>query len=253
MSIKFIRFSKYIFLVLMCVSCSLHSWYFRYRPSAPVIKNQTEESVRAPLVTVLLAPGGDIHNQGRSLEHQFEYTSTMACAQSLKNTIETLYPDVRVLISHKVGEIVQPFQVATMSNTMDVDLVISLHCYHEAGAKPVISLYHYSNGADFVSKVSYVSWYTTDAAYLFSKDTTLSWAKMFTHELATPAYSTLFNVAGPYKVPFRPLSGIKVPAMGIEMSLKQDEDWATYVEPIAHACKPLFGILVHAKIHMEGV
>jgi hypothetical protein len=43
------------------------------------------------------------------------------------------------------------------------------------------------------------------------------------------------------------LSGIKVPAVGIEMSLKQDEDWSTYVDPIARSCKPLFDVLVHAK------
>jgi len=249
MSIKL----NYVLTLLLYTPSLVYSWYFHYNPNVVVAKNNTEENVRVPLVTIMLAPAGDIHNQGRSLEHQFEYTCTMTCAQSLKSTIESLYPDVRVLISHKSSEIVQPFQVATMSNTMDVDLVISIHCYHEVGAKPVICLYYYSNGADFVSKVSRVSWYATHEAYLFSKNTTLSWASMFARELGASDYNTLFNVVGPCKLPFKPLSGIKVPAVGIEMSLKQDEDWSTYVDPIARSCKPLFDLLVHSKMHMEGV
>jgi len=251
MSIKIIKFFKYIFFVLLCMPFSLLSWYFNYRPSA--VQSRPEEVVRAPLITVMLAPSGDIHNQGRSLEHQFESACTMKCARSLKDTLESLYPDVRVLISHTIGEKVQPFQVATMSNTMDVDLVLSLHCYHEMGTKPIISLYHYSNGSDFVSRFSRVSWYAVDAAYLFSKNTTSSWIKMLADGLTSSGYSALFHVSGPYKVPFKPLSGIKVPAIGIEMSLRQDEDWSTYIEPIAYACKPVVDILIHAKRHMESI
>jgi hypothetical protein len=253
MSMKSTQFLAHVSLITLCATGQLYSWYFHYQTHASVTNNQNSGTTRAPLVTILLAPAGDVHNQGRSLEHQFEHSITMTCAQSLKNTIETLYPDVRVLISHRMGESYHTFQVATMGNTMDIDLVISLHCYHEEGAKPIISLYHYSNGNDFVNKMSRAAWHTPDTAYLWSKDTTCSWIKILTRELKSPAYATLFNVTGPYKLPFKPLSGIKVPAIGIEMSLKQDDDWSTYIDPLAHAHKSIFDLLIHTKTQADSL
>ena len=70
---------------------------------------------QAPLMTVLLVPAGDARNQGRSLEHQFESTSSMACVLSLKAALEKTYPEMRVIVSHKAGDIVQQYQIPTMA------------------------------------------------------------------------------------------------------------------------------------------
>ena len=214
---------------------------------------QANMAQQAPLVTLMLVPAGDARNQGRSLEHQFESSSSMAYALNLKAAIEKTYPEIRVIISHKAGEIVQQFQIPTMANTVGIDLVMTINCYHEPGPKPELYIYQFSYGADFVSKMTELSWYTIDSAYLFSKSRTHTWALDLIHGLDSAAYKALFTVHGPYRVPFKPLVGIKVPALGLEMSLQQDGDWTVFVDPIVASLDQIVRPLIKQATVLEVV
>ncbi|MGP0069049.1 MAG: hypothetical protein ACLQGP_36295, partial [Isosphaeraceae bacterium] len=201
MSIKKFGPLKGLIILAFLAPSYLMCWYFNYKPNTikPV---QTNMAQQAPLMTVLLVPAGDARNQGRSLEHQFESTSSMACVLSLKAALEKTYPEMRVIVSHKAGDIVQQYQIPTMGNTLGVDLVVTLNCYHEPGPKPELFIYHYSYGADFINKLTELSWYTVQSAYLFSKDTTHAWASIMANKLNADACTSLFTIRGPYKMPF---------------------------------------------------
>ena len=208
---------------------------------------------QVPLVTLLLVPAGDACNQGRSLEHQFESSSTMAYALSLKTSIEKQYPEVRAMVSHRAGEVIRQFQIPTMANTLDIDLVLTINCYHEQGPKPEIFVYQFSYGQEFVSKLTELSWYTLDSAYLFSKNITCSWVSMLAHELSADVYKAMFTLHGPFKIPFKPLLGIKVPAIGLEISLKQDNDWNVFVDPLVAGLEPIVRPLIKQRASLGGV
>lgn len=248
-----IKLSKSIYVVCMAIvvlfPCSVMPWYFNYRPST-ISQLQASEPVQAPMLTLLLVPAGDAHNQGRSLEHQFESSSSMAYALSVKASIEKKYPEIRVIVSHTAGGVVGRNQIPTMANTLGIDLVLTINCYHEQGAKPELYIYQFSYGDDFVSKLTELSWYTIDSAYLFSKNTTQQWATTLVHELNSAAYTFLFAVRGPYKLPFKPLIGIKVPAIGLEMSLKQDGDWTVFVDPLVTSLEPIVSPLIKQRASM---
>jgi hypothetical protein len=226
-------------------------WYFKYKPNKPsAVQAETQKPV---YMTLLLVPAGDAHNQGRSLEHQFESGSTMALVYELKTTIEKKYPEVRVVLSHKAGEVARQFQVPTMANTLGIDLVLTINCYHEQGPRPELYVYQFSYGTDFVTKLPELSWYTLDSAYLFSFHTTQAWATTLAQGLNADEYKTLFFLRGPYKLPFKPLLGIKVPAIGLEMSLKQDDDWTVYVDPLVNSLAPIVMPMLKQRASSEVV
>jgi hypothetical protein len=226
-------------------------WYFKYKPTTS--NNQPQASASHYLVNILLVPAGDARNQGRSLEHQFESSITLSYVQALKVAIEKKYPEVHVIISHKVGEIVRQYQVPAMANALGVDFAITFNCYHEQGPKPELYIYHFSYGDDFINKLYDLSWYTVDSAYLFSKDKSAAWAAALTRELNADAYKTLFAVRGPFKLPVSSLLGMKVPALNIEMSLKQDEDWEVFVDPLVISLEPLVRPLITQRSSVEAV
>ena len=242
--------SEFAIVLAFLSSSYLMSWYFNYKPNT-IKPAQTHAAQRVPLVTVMLVPAGDARNQGRSLEHQFESSSSMACVESLKAAIEKTYPEVRVIVSHKAGEIVQQYQIPTMANTLGVDLVFTINCYHEQGAKPELYVYQCSYGADFINKLSELNWYTVQSAYLFSKDTTHAWANIMVNKLNSDTCTSLFTIRGPFKMPFKPLIGIKVPAIGIEISLKQDDDWTSLVDPFVASLEPMVGPLIKQRTIVE--
>lgn len=245
MSMKILKFLVFFVLIM---PCSTRSWYFKYKPTT---SNQTQISESHYLVNILLVPAGDARNQGRSLEHQFESSITLSYVQNLKVAIEKKYPEVHIIISHKVGEIVRQYQIPTMANTLGVDLVLTFNCYHEQGPKPEWYIYHFSYGDDFINKLYDLSWYTVDSAYLFSKDITAAWASTLARELNADAYKTLFAVRGPFKLPVSSLMGIKVPALSLEMSLKQDEDWEVFVDPLVMSLELLVRPLIMQRSSVE--
>lgn len=232
-----------ICLLLLGLHTLCGAWFFRYHP-APVPGLATNAPTSTKLVNLLLVPAGDARHQGRSIVHQFESSCMMALSQQLKNELETHYTAVRVLLSHGPGDIVQPWQVATMANTLDIDLVLSLHCYHEQGPKPTITLYNFSYGQDFVQKLVDLCWYEAHQAYLFAIHTTQAWISLCKNHLSGQPFAELFTVAGPFNVPFKPLIGIKVPAIGIEMSFKDDNGYQEMVNPIVQSLKQILEPLV---------
>jgi hypothetical protein len=82
MSIKIIKSLRTLCLTLaFIISSPLFPWYFKYSPHTTTTAHAAAQK---PLcMTILLVPAGDAHNQGRSLEHQFESSSSMAYAFDL--------------------------------------------------------------------------------------------------------------------------------------------------------------------------
>lgn len=242
---------NYVFLCCVIVQCiSLSAWFFHYKPIV-LEASPKQASVQTKIINFLLVPAGDARNNGRNIVHQFESSCMMMLVQELKDALEQRYNSVRVLLSHGPGEVLQPWRVATMANTLDIDLVLQFNCYHEQGPKPTITIYEFSYGNDFVSKLVDLSWYSVDQAYLCAAPTMKVWLPLCMHELAKPINSSL-SVHGPYKIPFAPLLGIKVPAFGFEMSLKDDQGYKEFINPLVMAMSPIVDLLLKQRTIQES-
>ena len=185
--------------------------------------------------SLMLDPSGDIKNTGRKIDDCFERGLTLQCAEKLKIILEERYPTIRVVLTRFAGETVAPFQNAHFANRLDVDLYISIHFYHEAATQPQSSLYIYTfaYGNEGALSSSDTAFYSIDKAHWQRYSTTRSWAhSLFTHFQETTE-NKLFYCKGIHSLPFKPLMGIKAPAIGLELGLKDTSSWHDYVDIIA--------------------
>ena len=66
--------------------------------------------------------------------------------------------------------------------------------------------------------------------YMLNEPQSAQWCKqLFAALESNPA----LTIKGVYKIPFKPLIGIKAPAIGLEIGLKNRSDWHQYLEPLA--------------------
>lgn len=187
--------------------------------------------------TIMLDPAGDAQTTGRQLDDAFERGITLQCAERLKSVLEEQFSNLRVIITRQPGEILQPLHNANFANRLDVDLFVTLHFYQEAATKPLLYLYHFSYGDEFITKVQDLAFHPYDQAYLFNAQATHSMITNIQQRLA--AYKKQFDCKGPYKLPLKSLIGIKAPAIVVEAGLKHKDDWVSLIEPLVASLEPI--------------
>jgi hypothetical protein len=188
-----------------------------------------------PYFTIMLNPAGDAKCAGRQIGDSFERGITMQFTEQLKQKLEDSYPGVAVILTRFPGEVIPELQNANFANRLGVDLFMSFHFYRELHTKPNLFIYYFSYNKDLVPQPADFAFYHYDQAYLFSQKTTKLWANNLCQELKQDMYSKLFTIHDTLCFPFKPLIGITVPALALEASIKEPQDWQKYIDPIAHA------------------
>ncbi|HZW61323.1 MAG TPA: N-acetylmuramoyl-L-alanine amidase [Candidatus Babeliales bacterium] len=189
--------------------------------------------------SIMIDPAGDSKHTGRILDDNFERGITLQYAEKLKTALEERYPTIRVVLTRFPGETLQPLQNANFANRLGVNCYISIHFYHEHATKPKLYMYQFSYGDDFVQSRQDLMFYPYDKAYLINNATTNQWANLIKQSLEQEIYKKQFEVCGIYKVPFKPLIGIKAPALAFEIGLKSKNDWPQYVDAVAESLRPI--------------
>lgn len=195
---------------------------------------------KTDVYTIMLDPAGDTKHTGRIIEDSFERGITLQFAQKLKKLLELYDSELRVILTRFPGETLEPLQNAHFANRLDVDCYISFHFYYERETKPSVFLYYFMNNpTDNWKKPhqqSHLSFEPYDKAHIAHTATTKEYAEFFKTKLMQPSYNTLFDVKGLWGIPFKPLVGIVCPiTLGFEASLKTKDQWAIYLDPIAHS------------------
>lgn len=191
------------------------------------------------LFTLMLNPAGDAKDAGRMLNDCFERGVTLQFAQELKQAIETHYPNVRVVLTRIPGETLEFLQNANFANRLDVDFYLSIHFYKETDVKPKLFLYHYLNDLFIIKIFNNLNFTKYNNAHLISIDQTKKYGESIKKSLEK---NTAFSVKDLSGIPFKPLVGIKAPAIAIEAGLKESLDYKNLVEPVLQA---LNKILTH--------
>lgn len=195
--------------------------------------------------TLMLDPAGDARTPGRTINQHMERGITLQIAEAIKKEIEQHIssdpyeadysqpkPWRRVVLTRVPGESIAPLHNAVFANRLDADLYISIHCFHATGSQAPVSIYHYLANpvTDLWSTPKGLALYPYDQAHLYQVHRSKSAAEKLKGFLAG---SKIGDVRGVYGFPFKPLVGIKVPAVAIEIGLRNKDEWARYAKAIA--------------------
>lgn len=181
--------------------------------------------------TIMIDPAGDARNTGRQLQDSFERGISLQCAQRIAQELESRYRGIKVILTRMPGETVQELQNANFANRMTIDLYISIHFFQETETLPRWYLYTYRQMDDHLSKPIELSFYRYDQAHLFHEKMSKQVGALFQQTLVSSSYAKQFQYQPCVSLPFKPLVGIKVPAIACEIGLKNKESWLMCIEP----------------------
>lgn len=160
-------------------------------------------------------------------------SNTLPFAQALQKQLEQIARVRVVLTKTSPDEPVRPLQHANFANRLDVDLFFHIRCYEDTHVHPHVAIYSFSYGDYAPSRVQDLAFYTYDQAHLLAINTTQKYVNAFEKEVKRETKH--FDFVGAFNIPFKPLIGIKVPAIGLEIGLKNKQSWHNYVAPLAQA------------------
>ena len=183
--------------------------------------------------SLMLDPAGDAKNTGRILNDNFERGITLQFTEQLKKILEATFPSLRIILTRFPGESLEHLQNANFANRLNVDLYISIHLFQETDTKPQLYIYSVSYNDTFITKTYDVCFYPYDQAHRINSKKTQELVNILNTSLSDKKYTRLYDIKGTFGIPFKPLIGVKAPAIAIEMSIKKSTDWHYYVQPIA--------------------
>ncbi len=186
-------------------------------------------------VSIMLDPAGDAQHAGRHIDDCFERGLTLQFCEQLKKELEKKY-SVHVTLTRIPGDTLEPLQNANFANRLNVQLYISFHFYHEPEERSKINLYHYVYNpvTDFWSpKNDALRFIRFDEAHKANIHITQQYAQQLQKSLSEQIKQA--DTAPVIGLPFKPLTGITAPAIGIEISLHNRNDWKNYISGMGQA------------------
>jgi len=191
--------------------------------------------------SIIIDPAGDAQTTGRKLHDNFERGLTLQCAEQLQELLENKYPYVRVILTRFPGETVQPLQNAHFANRLNAQLYLSINFYQEAEKLSKLFIYHlcYDTNTLVPTKKTALAFIPYDQAHLESSSTTQAYARKIDQHFKQSQYRTIFSTHGIIGLPFKPLAGIKAPALALEIGLSSTDDWKAYCQALADSLAPI--------------
>ncbi len=196
-------------------------------------------------MTIMLDPAGDACHPGRIIDDSFERGITLQFAEEFKKIVEERYPGLHVIFTRNAGETVEPLQHANFANRLNVDLYLNINFYNECSSKPTIYIYYFSDGNTLSVRHVDLSFYPCDQAYIFNNERTIRWSNQIKERLSHDTYTPHFKCKGPHGLCFKPLMGIKSPAVAFEFGIKKADDWHMYIEPLVKSLDPIIRLYHH--------
>jgi len=182
------------------------------------------------MFTIMLDPAGDAQNTGRQIDDCLERGITLQFAQRLKQELEKELDNIRVVLTRFPGESIENLQNANFANRLDIDFSLSIHFYKEKEVKPQAYIYTFAYHDDFITRKPELYFYDYDKAHQISRGKTKKCAGLIKDIFVSDAYKKRLDLQGVMSLPFKPLIGVKAPAVGIEIGLKSKEDWVHYLD-----------------------
>ena len=182
----------------------------------------------------MIDPAGDAKHTGRIIDDNFERGLTLQFSEQLKKQLEYSNNNIRVILTRFPGETLEYLQNANFANRLGADLYINILFYQEKEDKSCTTLYHYITEPTDIwqKKINNLSLYHYDKAHLPYILKTQQIGKNLSKIFCKKKNRTFFDYKGFFGLPFKPLAGIKSPAIAIEIGLIKKDDWKKFLNPI---------------------
>lgn len=185
---------------------------------------------------LVLHPAGDAKSTERTIYNNFERGLMLQYAQELKKIIEKSAPHITVIITRHAGDIMEPLENIALANRLQANLYLSLHAYAEQQSIPTLRLYYllYNPVTDIWHKKSNkLACIPLTSAYLDNLVTTQSYATFFNKNLLAEQKKYGFITQSSLGTPFKPLVGLCIPALALEIGVTEKQDILSYATPVA--------------------
>lgn len=181
---------------------------------------------------IMLDPAGDAKNTGRQIDDSLERGITMQFVQKLKNYVEQKYKNIKIVLTRDAGQRVEALQNASYANRLGVDFYLNVNFYKENNVKSQVYVYTFSYKDEFqmTAKRGELHFYPYDMAHLINRGISLNFADIVRSVFSTGSRSKYFDFCGVFSVPFKPLIGVKAPAVAIEIGLNKKDDFNNLTE-----------------------
>ncbi len=164
----------------------------------------------------MLEVAGDNLHTGRTLGECFENSFCLELSQQIKQLLEQKRSDIKCVINRAPGQSLAPLANQNYANKLNVDLYVSINAFYVREKEMSIALYQFSYQDPFILKENSLSFYPYDKLYLLNESVTKEWGQTIKKQLAA---ATDLKIKGPYSMPFKPLIGIKAPALAFEIGV----------------------------------
>ncbi len=179
---------------------------------------------KKPFLMVIEAQG-NVNSPGRIIDDSFESEITFNAAHFLKNTLENMHPSIKILVQRSDG-----LSNAQAANKIDADLYLCLSaCKSTKSTSTGIVLFRFDYRHQFILKDG-ISFIPYDQIYLLNQPITISWIN------SIGAFLSDHNMLrASYACPYRPLMGVRSPAIGLELLLYNKSELTQYMTAVAHS------------------
>lgn len=210
------------FIVLLLSTSGLYStpwWLHNHEPQFLLIFN----------------PAGDAQYAGRMVQDTTARSITHQLAHQLEFYLHRKYGStVKVLVTHRPFDALSPWQVASFVNQWRASLVISLECFEDNQPRPRLFVYQTAGQSTPIAHPDTLTVYRADQTYLAHSPQTQTYAEQLCNQLQNQL-DARWECSGPHALPLAPLKGMVVPALLLEIGLKDKDDWRALAEPLGLA------------------
>ena len=204
-------------------------------------------AVHARVPILVLDPEGDVMNNGRKLATGYERNETLQFAEELKKTLMKT-GEVRVVIAHTSRKKKSPYQAVSFANRVKADLFITLTMVTQEDVKPSLALYYRSLNPlteQTPQRQPQLSLTPVSLAHSLTILATKNSISRIHEVLTEPHYLKLMHSQKPLGIPIKPLAGLTVPGLLMEVGVSRHSSWNPLVKPVSDSLERLFHLSLY--------
>jgi hypothetical protein len=186
-------------------------------------------------ITLYLNPAGSPYNPGRTVDNQFERGLALTCAQALKDELLRHNPALRIIINPAREEAANHYHTISHAHRLQANMYLHISFYQSHNPTPelTITTFQWHPVTDLWKREKKPGEFVPiHEAHLAVASYSSRIAHHMFHHAATTRPFPLLALAQ-VALPYAPLVGLQVPAVGFEIGIQHKQDIAAIIPALA--------------------